>query len=282
MSKKKKPVVNHDRSSEERLATCREALTAIGLGDYLYLAGEHPWDFLEQRIICDPQGKAVVCTNDWGYHIVEAIGEVLGRKIEALALTTEGRKTCVLTSKERLSIPERHTIAAITRYFDTYRPGFRAGKDRVTLPEAFRPFAAPVNFLDEADAFELASAIRATFGGWDVDVTATDEGYAVIVQDERGDIEGWAAEHIAAVAAVVESFTLTPKQKRLVESSGEVDYFAEKWQNAVIGRYTLQHRLEKKLDTLLDRANGLEEKLSHLSVARAKPGAGKKRVAKSA
>ncbi len=170
-----------DRSSKERVAACRAALTVMGMGDYLHLAEECPWEYLEDRIVCDSHGKAVICRNDWGDHIARAVRDVLDRKIELLRIGEDGRPVHVFTSSDRLSIPERHTIAAITRYFDMFRPGLRSGRASVVLPGALRPLAAPANFLDEADAFELAAAIKTTFGGWGVDVTATDEGFAVVV-----------------------------------------------------------------------------------------------------
>ncbi|MCC8108165.1 MAG: hypothetical protein LIQ30_03775 [Planctomycetes bacterium] len=91
-------------------------------------------------------------------------------------------------------------------------------------------------------------------------------------------MEGWAAERIAAITALVESFSLLPKRKPLVESSREDDSFLEKWQRAVADRYVLSRRLEKKLDALLDRAEKLAEKVGHLSDAFPKANAGRKRV----
>ncbi|MCC8166419.1 MAG: hypothetical protein LIQ31_09765 [Planctomycetes bacterium] len=271
-----------DRSEEERTAACREAFLAMGLGDYLDFAEKHRWDFLEDSIIRDPQGRAVVCASPWGHHIVESVGEVLGRNIALFTLEHADRSTSVFTTHDRLSIPERHTIAVLNRYFDLYRPGFRGGEGEVTLPDALRPLAAPVNFLDEADAFELAGAIRTTYGGWCADVAATDEGYAVVVRDVPGDLYGWAAERVAALVDVVESFSLVPKQKRLVDHSDDDSVIPPNWQNAVGERYSQHQRLEHKLDMLLDRMDGLEHKVSRLSDVFAKATAGKKRVAKSA
>lgn len=229
------------------------ALESMGLGTYPELLKLNIWSYPERRIVRDPHDRAIICTNGWQEHIATVMTGMLGRKIERMDVTIGDRKASIFNSDASVSVPERHSLVTMNRYFDEYRPGLHAKDCDINLPYALHAIAAPVNFLNEADAYELAAAIEEAFNADSVDVARTDEGYTVVVRDDGGDLNGWASERIAGITGVVEAFSLTPKRKVSFEISGgeEARYGSSLWQLRVTERHTQQQRIEDGINAIL-------------------------------
>ena len=118
-------VTGRNRQSEtERLAEVSENLAQMGLGKYPSVFTQNLWQFYDHFIVCDSQGKAVICRNRWADHIAQNFESLLSRKISVLTLENDNSEISVFISPIVLPIPERHTLAVMSRYFDSWYPGF--------------------------------------------------------------------------------------------------------------------------------------------------------------
>lgn len=214
-------------------------------------------DWCTSEAICDHQDEPIVCSHLWGEHVAACVSDLIGKQIKYGIGKTQNQSVKIYTSAERLTIPERHTLAMMNRYFAIYRPGMCAKDSEINLPYALHALAAPANYLSEAEAFELAEVIAKTCS-CDADVMPTDEGFTVVVHDDVGNFNGWMAERIAAITEVVDFFSVTAKRKpRLVMNDSEVGSDSE-WQIQIGERHTQQRRIEDSLSAILSRLDAME------------------------
>jgi hypothetical protein len=213
--------------------------------------------YLDESIIYDPTNNAILCSHLWGDHVAEVMSVLLDKEITLKTFPGNEQEIKLYATKSRLTVPERHSLAMMNRYFDEYRPGLRAENCEINLPYALHSLAAPVHFVDEADAYQLATAIEEVFQNH-TDVVTTEEGFAVVMLDENGDLNGYTSERIAAIAAVVSIYDLTPKRKEehQIEYREGDGYSAAPWQLRIAERHTQQQRIEEKLDRVLRKLYG--------------------------
>lgn len=240
-------------ANEERIGEIRVNLERMGLVEFLPEFVKDKWNYPDKFVICDPAGKAIVCRHEWPHHVADVFSDMLNRETGIMSLEVEDNQVYVYTTIESITIPERHSLATLNQYFSEYRPGLRSKDDNVNLPYALHALAAPINFLNEADAHDLAAAIQAVYPSCDVDVTTTDEGFAVVVSDGSIDLNGADSERITAIAEVVEHFTLIPKRRPAFEIDDTITSSSAPWQLAVTERHTQQKRIEAKVDRILSR-----------------------------
>ena len=201
---------------------------SIGLGEYVDQVTAKPRQVPISQIICDGQNKAIICRNRWSDHIAKSFNELTGNTIEAFRLTNESGAVVVFTSYQVLSIPDRHTLALMTKYFDSRNPGFAAVGKYVYLPSAMTPYSVPVQFETEDDAFEVAEVLT-VLTNLKSDVIKTAGGYAVTLLDTIGDLNEWVALQVVGAIEVLKEFHCTRRENRYFDIS-QSDEADEAWQ----------------------------------------------------
>ncbi len=228
-----------------------EKLTAIGLPELIAQHRDNPWNLEINHIACGTDGKAIVCRNRWAKHIAEVLSNMLNSNLKANPFESQG-KLCHYFTAGKLTIPERHTLQIMTRYFDSYYPGFQADSEYVTFPSAMRAYGAPAEYEEETDAFEAAEVLTEV-SQLDSDVIETTNGYAVVLYDECGNLADSCVAEVVGATRVLESFSCARKQKRCFDTVMDDDGYSENWQKRIGEQYTQQRRIEETLNAVLSR-----------------------------
>ena len=234
--------------NDQRLAECKARMEDIGLGEYLDQVIATPWQIPISQIICNHRGKAVVCQTTWSDHIIKSFDGLLGRKIEALKLSNGDEKIIVFTSRQSLTVPERHTLDTMNAYFESNYPGFTCDGEWVLFPEAMTPYAAPAEYENEDDAFEAAEVLSSV-SGMDSKVIESGNGYAVVLHDRFGDMTDINALWIIGAVEVLQNFHCTRKEKPQSRIDGNNGPSA--WQRRTVKRYNQQQRIEDGINAIL-------------------------------
>lgn len=229
-------------------------LTAMGLAELPpLLDGEH-WTINADRIIRQPNGMAVICRNGWERHIADTLSQLLQKEITHKTSKTEGGNLAYFVSYESITVPERHTIATMTRYFDTNLPGVSADSSYITFPKAMSTYGTASEYACEEDAYEAAEVLSVVTQ-LQGDVRQSDTGYSVVLHAPHGDLDDYKCALAMGVCVVLDYFHCVPKVKSQAPSNLK-DCDVDHWQGCMAERYNQQRRIEDGINAILAHLTG--------------------------